>query len=291
MNIRILRDSIKKFADKQRKENYHIAVFSLILLFFLGILILMSSLFVRFELSWYILIIFLISIPIIILKEIDKRFKNPFLWISILFICLIITIGLIVFNFNLGSKLPIKPLFISKDNISIEMYCNSGILKRDVPTEGDYFYCYGIIQNKNNEFYNISIATIKDVNLKTGDIKTDARFCLGFDTLTSIQRLNPNSNSQCLLITEMGSESLHQKLIKIEFNNDSKVIEVTSIFESFTYTTFNASEYYKRENDKLLLFFSLVVLPFTAFGGIKSLMDIWDRKNRKKCLHCKKSIG
>ena len=91
----------------------------------------------------------------------------------------------------------------------------------------------------------------------------------------------------------MGSGDLHEKRIEFVFVNDSAdvtPIDVSSNWESFIYTPISETEYNNRQNQRLLFFFSIVLLPFTSFGGIKALMDIWDRKKPRVVKQKKKKL-
>ncbi|MBI5061655.1 MAG: hypothetical protein HZB67_05065 [Candidatus Aenigmarchaeota archaeon] len=204
------------------------------------------------------------------------------MWIAIFLCAILLTSGILMINSRMDVYVfPFRMDFTSKENVTATMTCWSGIFGREVPSYGDVFRCVGNITNENSVSYVFDEIVLRNNFIPMQSITTSNVSLSTLDRTMIIDKIGPNSSTDFFTIMPMGEVGTHEISLSFSLiNNETK--KITTIPSTFSrYNVITDSEYSKRQTDRIIIFISMIIAPFSVFAGVKSLMDIWDRKNKR----------
>jgi hypothetical protein len=229
-------------------------------------------------------------------KLISKYFKNEFVFLAIIFFILILFLGrsLISQTYNEIYSFPLNFIDLDKSDISIiNMNCKSAVLNVEIPVEGDYVSCGGSIKNNRKENFSEPLIKINnDYLLDTEYAIKETRFCHYSNGATWNSGILEDETKYCEFVFAVGKSGTHELQIEFEFQsltNTSNAYTLSSGFEP-DFMVYDNPTYQNWKSQKLSAFFLVIGAAFASFYTAKNLMDLCDRKVRKRCPHCRKSI-
>jgi len=278
----------KKIILKHEEVKFSLIVFLLIVSVFWVKLIIdvmwsmlffvINSQFYQSFLGLFLLTIFIVAFVMSwsFISELYKKFYNPFIALSFAFLVGLIYFGYIAVQIIYPSGfqyfIPTITTFPT-DNVSANLTCTSW-LNRDVPSVSDYMYCNVTITN---DFINdLTIEKIKryDRIVPSQNYSENEYPC---NLLIS-----SNQSRYCFVYFPIGDSGVHeyQFNIPISIPNQSLSYINTNFYH---YPSLTDTDYNSRTSQKYTLLVTIVIgAIFSTFTAIKNLMDIWDRKKRKK---------